>query len=319
MSVFNPSQLSSFNGVKSLLNSSRAVQQVLSYRNQPLSGESRLGIRNFCGRWAVVPVALMAAALILPKVLLIALAIPLICAKLGSRSKIYPGFPEIKHLISTRNRASAEARSLNELAPIEVKDPQLQKRLFGSKQMIKFQHHQGICRGEVDWFLKVYLETRGQFSDPKAHMMALGKLFEQGGPQESVLLQSLFVRGGKILDLKVGTPDRKWYKNFFNFDKRDFKSFSPSAKREFKLLPPGGYRVYFSTHATAFVKVSDELSYFFDPNVGIFEIKGESQTMPAFKLFTDVVEYLDKPEEDTFVPDINSNIVRFIPCQLRKS
>jgi hypothetical protein len=330
MSIINTSELTSYEGVKNLLNSSTAVQQVLSHRNSNCSAENNPGARNFCGRWIVLPIALLpivigAAAIVLHSAVMFVFAISFAIAfpisfisawYFRNDPDVSKAIPGVTHLISTKNNPSVKARPLNELAPIEVTDPRLQKRLFTPKQIIKFQHHQGICRGEANWFLKLYLQTRQQFSDPSAHMMALGKLFEQGGPQESVLLQSLFIRGGKLLDLKIGMPKQKWFEKLLKLDNEAIQLQLPSAIRRFEKLPLGAYQLGFPGHATAFVKVSNDLSYFFDPNDGIYEIKGTQQGEAAFTLFADVIKYLAESNEGRVAKE---NRIGFVPCQLRKA
>jgi hypothetical protein len=77
--------------------------------------------------------------------------------------------------------------------------------------------------------------------------------------------------------------------------------------------PVGAYAVGLPQHQTAFVKVDDELGYFFDPNHGIIEIQGPEL---AEKLYDRVSTTLLKTGDGADIAHLTFHI-DFIPVTLR--
>lgn len=319
MTSVNISNLNSYDGVKKFLDESPAIQQVLDSRNATqnkpveVKSMSTWGLRQ----WICLPVAILFSPLIILSALVWAV-IQVVCGKFSSRtprSVPVPVFPQgVTRLVTTINGPNEEAKPLFNLKPIQVTERRLRRRTMSNNQ-IKLNQSKGMCLGEVRWFLRLYLQTRGQFSDLQTHMRALGKQFEHGGGPEAVLLQGIWTRGGKILGVREGVRDRslKWKKNArLTLRVNEVYAQSPKALSQLNDLPIGAYKFEVPKHATAFIKLSKDLSYFFDPNTGVYEIKGEEQSKIAFMLFSDAIEGLDLRSAQKA-----KGKVAFCPYQLR--
>lgn len=139
-------------------------------------------------------------------------------------------------------------------------------------QRIVFNSGKGICRGETFWFIYLYLSIQHLFSDPLTPILAAGKQFAQGGENESILLQGLYhIKKGKMLNLKIDAC----------FQDPASKSLNAAqvyqndeAIRILSSLNNGVYKVDLEKHACAYIKISQDLAYYFDPNYGVFELSG---------------------------------------------
>jgi hypothetical protein len=179
---------------------------------------------------------------------------------------------KVSKIVSSINAPNKQGKIVNEHPSIPESQvaTSVRERTFCSiYRKIKFDNYKGICRGMSVWFLRLYLETKEQFSDPRAHMAALGEQFEEGGGMDPTLLQSLFIDTGEILNLKVDI-ESNLVKHTFN----QWRSDSKEMIRQLKTLPCGAYTIVLPVHQTAFIKINDCLGYFFDPNSGIIEIQG---------------------------------------------
>jgi hypothetical protein len=170
----------------------------------------------------------------------------------------------------------------------QIPDEKVHNRTFCSiYRGVKFNHQNGICRGMCDWFMYLYLNTKEQFSDPRSHMCMLGKQFKNGGGQEPTFLQSINIKKGKLLGLKVGTQNvgspskclHKWATVEWNSRKSEMV-------QQLQNIPPGVYSTWVPRHATAYIKIHDSLGFFFDPNHGITEINGPSQGEQLYTLIS---------------------------------
>jgi hypothetical protein len=181
-------------------------------------------------------------------------------------------------LQTTINKPQKGTEDLTEHPQIPLTDPRLQKRSFSSNVFI--HENRGICRGMSDWFNYLYLHTRDFFADPRNHMLTLGKVFAEGGPKEAIFLQGIYTRDGKILNMKIGMktgrslpkPNQRIALKV-NGGKRELVN-PALAEKQIDSLKPGIYEVRFPVHQCSYLKVSECLSYYFDPNLGILEIKG---------------------------------------------
>jgi hypothetical protein len=192
-------------------------------------------------------------------------------------------------LIPTRNLPAPGTEDVSRHPPIsydKIPDRRLQKRTF--RDPVSFNPEKGICRGSSFWFLYLYLQTRPLFTNPQDHAVALGKLFALGAPREAVLLQSLYIKKGKLLNVRVGTLDHPRTRHPLETISIDNtgKVNAIEGKTKINNLPTGAYFIGLALHACAYIKIDQTLAYFFDPNRGIYEIRGRSQgeqLLPFFK------------------------------------
>lgn len=166
---------------------------------------------------------------------------------------------------------------------IQITDSRLRKKLFDSAESFICKQNRGICRGMSDWFNYLYLQTQDLFQDPRNHMLILGKVFAKGGPREATMLQDLFIRKGKILNMTFGAYNGLLYPEPIQEielkeygEKRELSDKS-LAIQQIDSLKPGLYAVRFPLHQCSYIKVSECLSYYFDPNFGILELKGKAR------------------------------------------
>ena len=197
-----------------------------------------------------------------------------------------------------------------------ITDPRVEKRTFCNlEHAVKFHNNNGICRGMSDWFIYLYLNTKAQFSDPRSHMRALGKQFANGGGMEATLLQSLYMRKGKLLGLKIGAQTAHSLSNNYtptvDYPSSNWHSQAGEIIEQFQNMPAGAYRSWVPRHATVYIKINTNLGFFFDPNHGITEINGDAQGEELFKLVSKSLRETGKNENET------QNRVKLIPVTKR--
>ncbi len=305
--VFNESVFNSYSNLKNFFKQSDAIDQVLSKKNKSYSKPLIPFKPNLACRWQVCQVATAPFRYISAFVLIILSKISSFAgakafAKWTKNSARYQiaGFnvyseepTKLFKITHAENDPNTEGKIVNETATIPVNriiDPRVKNRTFCSiREGVRFGHHQGICRGMSNWFVYLYLNTKDQFADPRSHMSALGKLFQDGGGSEATLLQSLYIKKGSLLGLKVGiqpihshgtlsTPVLKQATSDWN------SSMNPQVATKLQNLPAGVYRTNVPRHAMAYIKINDTLSYFFDPNEGLIEINGKDQGEKLYEL-----------------------------------
>lgn len=140
---------------------------------------------------------------------------------------------------------------------------------------IHFQIKSGICTGESYWFIYLYFKSKHLFpNNPKAHIAAVGKQFENGGENESILIQSLYnIKKGKIIDLKIDDSSKlrdASSKTLFSDQLYDDEEATHILSR----LDDGAYLVDLDKHQCVYIQESKNLSYYFDPNEGVIELSG---------------------------------------------
>lgn len=102
---------------------------------------------------------------------------------------------------------AVKAVYLQTISEHSLRDPRVKSRVCIRSGQVGFRHDKGICGGEVKWFIYLYHRTKSQFGDNvHEQMRALGKQFEEGGGVEPLLLQSILLKKGKLLDFKFGAP-----------------------------------------------------------------------------------------------------------------
>ena len=65
-----------------------------------------------------------------------------------------------------------------------------------------------------------------------------------------------------------------------------------------------------------FIKINEELGYFFDPNYGIIEIQGRELAEKLYDIVSNIVRDLETGKVE-INRALNLNIVRFHPVSLR--
>lgn len=181
--------------------------------------------------------------------------------------------------------------------------------------LLKFDHETGICRGMSEWFIYNYLNTKDQFQDVRAHMRALGKLFKQGGGIEPMILQTVLNNEKKqeLLGLKLGVPNSRasMREPLHKFTLSQNKYSDAQMIDKIQKIPPGAYMVSLGVHMTTYIKVSDTLGFFFDPNEGIIEINGEAVGFELNKKIHEITKVFGMDPRQPL-----GRVIEFIPATL---
>ncbi len=185
--AFNESVLSSYSNLQGFFNRSDSIEQVLNRKNKPFTKPLEELRPNLIGKWRVCQIATAPLRLSSAHVLNIISRISK-CLGLSSLSKstkrlstnIRIGFNGyatnatrlylIKKSINHPNSAGRIVNSSPHISESKVSDPKIKKRTFSDiNKGIRFGHQNGICRGMSDWFIYLYLKTKGQITDPRVH------------------------------------------------------------------------------------------------------------------------------------------------------
>ena len=220
-SVFNPSVFDSYENLQRFFNSSDAVDKVLSRSGKPTSKVFCPLNPNLRGIWCVAQLATAPFRWIGAVALKCIAQIASLLgakgfkkqAKMASR-RLDAGFSlhsdnptKLFFIQKTENHAN-DRGIVSKAQPIpgdQIQDPRVRNRTFLREENNQVDFHaSGVCRGICDWFIYLYFKTQHQFSDPRNHMIALGKQFSKGGGVEPTLLQSLHLKNGKLLNMKIG-------------------------------------------------------------------------------------------------------------------
>lgn len=141
---------------------------------------------------------------------------------------------------------------------------------------VSFYHPKGACRGISFWFLYLYFQSQGAFSDPLAHAIAVAKQFEAGASEQAALLHSLCQTQKDLLDLDVQ----------FNVTQISLEDGAEdSAEQIIRALEPGAYSIEMENHHIVYIKITETLEMLFDPSIGLIKRNGPA---PAAK----VLDYL---------------------------
>lgn len=218
------------------------------------------------------------------------------------------------------NRTNSQGNIIRKTPAIpraSITDPKIKKRTYLDGIGFNFI---GYCWGMSVWLIYLYLKTRSQFTDPRAHMAALGQQFTRGAGMDPALLQCIYLRKGKLLGLKIGTQPKRAHAivqwplvsgactalvqsllgiPLFEQKPSEWNSSSEEIVRKLQTLPPGAYAVGVPKHGTAYIKINDRLGYFFDPNEGITEIQGDKVGEKLHGLISEVIDYCPKSGYDT--------------------
>jgi hypothetical protein len=290
--VFNESVFNSFETLQNFLLRSNAIDQVLSRKDKPFSKVLSPLNPNLACHWQVSQIATAPFRWMLAIVLqIVAKTAAFLEAtsfakqvKTGSQY-LEAGFDicsdtptklfRIKNSINHPNTQGKVVSKTPFIPESRITNTRVKKRTFCSLHKgVKFNHNQGICRGMSYWFLYLYLKTKTQFSDPRSHMAALGRQFVEGGGVDPTLLQSVYLRKGKLLNMQITAPH-----------------VTPEHIMNKPLnIPAGAYTIALPRHMMAYVKIHDKLGFFFDPNHGITEINGEAVDKKFYELVIGALE-----------------------------
>ncbi len=302
---FSSDVLSSFNNARRFLSGETTIAEITSKQHTHGPGTSCIPRQPVLAtHWKVLhiitaPLRLITALFLTTVSVLIPTVYPL-AQRVAMGYNVYDQQPTTVTLLKkTINQPQKGMEDITAHPPIAVSsltDPRMKKRTF-DEPCITFDHHnKGICRGMSDWFNYLYLQTQHLFEHPRDHMIALGNVFIKGGPREAVLLQSLHINKGKLLNVRMGSLQYKKQfvapyvialKPSLNGTGLAVANYNRAIKT-IENLPLGSYRLLVPKHACAFIKVSPYLSYFFDPNFGVLEIAGIKQAaklLPFFELY----------------------------------
>lgn len=330
--IWNESVLHTYSNLQNFFSSSEAIGEVLSQKDKICSKTFIPYGTNLDCKWQVCQIATAPfrylVALMLQTVSII--SVPLGARGFSKQMKrnaewLKGGFngytndaTKLFLLKSSINSPNAKAQALNATPSIpesRITDPRVKKRTLCDAYHAVIFNHQHICRGMSTWFIYLYLNTKDQFSDPRSHMRTLGKQFVSGGGMDSTLLQSLYTCKGKILGLKIGTQPIHSRNQDYTFS---FKRFCPEwysnpqqMVEEMQNLPPGAYRAFLPKHDTAYIKIDNNLGFFFDPNRGITEINGSQQGEKLYELLSSSLATTHEME----VPEYNKIV--FTPVTKR--
>jgi hypothetical protein len=112
---------------------------------------------------------------------------------------------------------------------------------------------------------------------------------------DPTLLQTIYLRKGKLLNLKIGPQDPRGQRTaLIKHTPSQWKANRSEVIRQINAIPAGAYALGLPRHLTAFIKIDDQLGYFFDPNHGVLEIQGNEL---AEKLYDQVSNTLKETGE----------------------
>ena len=306
--VFDPTVFNSYTNLQNFLLSSDAINQVLSRKDKPFSKVLRPLNPNLSCKWQVCQIATSPFRWIAAVVLKIIAKIASFLgaaqyakqAKTGSHYlsagfDLYSETPtKLFKIKNTTNGPNTQGKIVNETSLIpesHITDSRVKNRTFCRiYNGVKFNHHHGICRGMSNWFLYLYLKTKDQFSDPQSHMAAIGRQFAEGGGMESTLLQSIYLRKGNLLNMKVGTQvahsPGTFVTSLYKYTPSEWKSSTELIVCQLQNMPAGAYEVGLPLHDVTYVKINNRLGFFFDPNHGITEINGDAVGENLYELIS---------------------------------
>ncbi len=175
-------------------------------------------------------------------------------------------------LVASRNTQRLDAFSFSRQpsVPFHMKGAHLHRYYYDVNDAdgsIGF-NNEGVCSGMSDYFGYLYLKTKDKVKNPTAHLRALGKIFEKGANPQAIFLQI----GYRPLD----------YLHRYEIDTL-LKDHPVSEKiQKIRGLAPGIYKFILSysegyPHAVVYIKESEGLGFFYDPNQGVIRLSGRDQ------------------------------------------
>ncbi|NGX59585.1 MAG: hypothetical protein KR126chlam3_00737 [Chlamydiae bacterium] len=163
-------------------------------------------------------------------------------------------------------------------------------------------YDRGNCRGGSLWFIFLYHKTRHLFDDPTKHLMAIARQFSTGMPRQAALLQA-FNDSTHLLKLRK-TKFPQLTVSLYELDHNLTK-----AQEKIQSLPIGIYRVGAYHHSLVYVKLSEEKQLVWNPEFGLYPMKGEEMLKmirkhhyvpgdPDSQIYFHQYESLENPEQE---------------------
>lgn len=196
---------------------------------------------------------------------------------------------------AAKNQVNSKDNKINDFEPVDFTyfDKEIRDRVWidNGQQQVEFKHRQrGYCRGMSEWFIYLYLnavfELKPKNDEDFAKIIrAVGFEFKDGAKEAPTALHSIGINEGELLGLEVGDKTKQG-EPFHDNCNKNFKRLPLVAIHESKLdqtnaledlenLPPNVYMVHSYHHAMVYVKINNELGFFFNPDGGITEIRGK--------------------------------------------
>jgi len=308
--TFNKSIFDSYANLQNFFYRSEAMNQVLSSKDDSYSKALIPLNSNLSGRWLVYQIATAPFRSISAFILnILAKAASFMGATQVSKQAkswaqhheagfaIYSETPtKLFRIKNTANGPNAEAQIVKTTPAIPenlITNSKVKKRTYCYQlQKVDFNHNRGICRGMSFWFLYLYLKTKNQFRDMRNLMAALGKQFTTGGGIDPTLLHSINLRKGKLLGLKIGTqaPRTPESTRLLQCPAHQWESSAQRIALQLQNMPNEAYVIRLPIHTIAYIKIHDQLGYFFDANHGITEINGTHTGEKLYELISQSFE-----------------------------
>lgn len=169
----------------------------------------------------------------------------------------------------------------------------LRTRLFENNQFKssgisekKFFMSDGLCKGECVWFTYLYFKTLSYFSDPEFQLQTIARLFENGAPRQAELIQLFGWTDVEIIEFILGTG-LKINEQISSIDTdllkvNDLSNKLAKSTNFLKDLPLGAFSIVLSInssqgHEIRYFKISENLGFIFDPNIGLIKLKETNQ------------------------------------------
>jgi hypothetical protein len=187
-------------------------------------------------------------------------------------------FIGIKHLATSSNYPlpstyASKCNLKNSILKIADRpdiDPKIKKRTYNGT--IYFQYP-GMCKGMSLWFVYLYCKTLHLFPSPRECLIAVTEEFKKGAPDQACILQGINVRKGKLINLRIN--------EVATIRENDTET---HYIQQLNALPFGVYGLDTKIHSTVYIKLSQDLGFFFDPSDGLMEISSSEQGSQLYPL-----------------------------------
>lgn len=172
-------------------------------------------------------------------------------------------------------------------------DPALRRSVHHKDTQINFDHLGGVCRGMGLWFLYLYFNTRNSFTDPVAHLRAIGMQFTKGAQRQAAMIQSFQFLEKNFLNMNIR-------KKFALIPATNFTEKPALVQQTLKNLPCAAYTIWIHRHHIDYLKFDNYTGFIFDPNFGIIEISGSDQPQQLHKFLKRYHDEKYDPEDKKF-------------------
>lgn len=170
-------------------------------------------------------------------------------------------------------------------------DPALQK--LSEADLIRFNHLRGVCRGMGLWFLYLYFTTRNSFTDPVAHMRAIGMQFKKGAQRQAAMIQSFVCLEKQILNMNI-------QEDFALIPALNFTEKPAMVKQSLENLPSAAYTIWIHRHHIDYLKFNNHTAFIFDSNFGVIDISGADQPQQLYEFLKRYHDRKYDPKDDLF-------------------